>query len=145
MKISTKGRYAIKLMLDLATYHNGEPVSLKDIATRQGISEKYLEHIVSTLSKAGLVKSMRGSHGGYMLTDSPQNYTTRQILNAVEGSIAPVDCVGNNGVQCDRRGTCVSVRIWQRLYDAMNGVLEEITLTDLIDWQNEMSADQYVI
>ena len=145
MKISAKGRYAVRVMVDLAVHNEEGYQNVKQIAQRQGISEKYLEHIVSTLSKSGLVKSMRGSHGGYMLTGAPQNYTVRQILNAVEGNISPVDCVGSTGVQCDRRGTCVSVRIWQKLYDAMNDVLEGIALSDLIDWQNEMIADQYVI
>lgn len=84
MKISTKGRYAIKLMLDLATYYNGEPVKIKDIARRQHISDKYLEQIVAILNKASLVKSVRGARGGYMLYASPENYTVRQILETVE-------------------------------------------------------------
>ena len=85
MKISTKGRYAIKLMLDLATYYNGEPVKIKDIARRQHISDKYLEQIVAILNKASLVKSVRGARGGYMLYASPENYTVRLILETVEG------------------------------------------------------------
>ena len=80
MKISTKGRYAIKLMLDLALYSKGQPVKIKEIAKRQGISEKYLEQIVATLNKAALVKSIRGSHGGYMLSEPPRNYTVGRIL-----------------------------------------------------------------
>lgn len=145
MKISTKGRYAIKLMLDLATYYSGTPVKLKDVANRQGISEKYLEQIVSSLSKASLVKSVRGAHGGYLLNASPKNYTVRQILKVVEGNISPVDCVGENGIPCHKRGTCVSVRIWEKLNDAINNVLEDITLADLMNWQDEILTDQYVI
>lgn len=145
MKISTRGRNAIKLMLDLATYCNGEAVKLKDIAKRQNISEKYLEQIVSVLNKASLVKSTRGSHGGYTLCDVPENYTVGQILRTVEGSMSPTDCVGEHGIPCENRGTCVSVRIWEKLDAAINDVLENITLADLIEWQNELLVDQYVI
>ena len=106
MKISTKGRYAIKLMLDLATYYNGEPVKIKDIARRQHISDKYLEQIVAILNKASLVKSIRGARGGYMLYASPENYTVRQILETVEGSLAPADCVGDNAAYCENRSMC---------------------------------------
>lgn len=146
MRISAKGRYAIKLMLDLATYYKqGEPIRLKDIARRQDISEKYLEQIVAILSKASLVKSVRGACGGYMLNNSPREYTMLKILKTVEGSISPVDCVGENGIYCEKRGTCVSVIIWERLYKAINDVLEGITLEDLLDWQSEYMLDQYVI
>ena len=89
MKISTKGKYAIKIMLDLATYDNGEPVSVRDIAKRQNISEKYLEQIIGVLNKASLVKSVRGPHGGYVLTDRPEKYTVGKILRAVEGDLSP--------------------------------------------------------
>lgn len=90
MKISTKGRYAVILMLDLATYNTGEPVRLKDIAKRQQISEKYLEQIISLLNKAGFVKSIRGPQGGYMLKNPPERYTVGMILRQTEGSLAPV-------------------------------------------------------
>lgn len=145
MRISSRGRNAIKLMLDLATYDNGEPIKLKDIAKRQSISDKYLEQIIAVLNKASLVKSVRGSQGGYMLCYSPQNYTVGQILKTVEGSMSPTDCVGENGTLCDKRGTCVSVRIWEKLDNAINNVLEGITLADMVDWQNELSVNQYVI
>lgn len=145
MKISTKGRNALKLMLDLAVYYNGEAVKLKDIARRQHISEKYLEQIIAVLHKASLVKSIRGARGGYMLSDLPQNYTVGQILKTVEGSMSPVDCVGENGMLCDRRATCVNVRIWEKLDRAIDDVLEGIKLADMVEWQNELLADQYVI
>lgn len=145
MKISTKGRYAIKLMLDLATYYNGEPVKIKDIARRQHISDKYLEQIVAILNKASLVKSVRGARGGYMLYASPENYTVRQILETVEGSLAPADCVGANAAYCENRSMCVSVLIWEKLDQAIQDVLEGITLADLVDWQNNLMVDQYVI
>lgn len=144
MKISTKGRYAIRLMLDLAIYNTGEPIALKDIARRQGISEKYLEQIISILNKAGFVRSIRGSQGGYVLTRDIKDYTVGMILRLTEGELAPVSCVGRSASECDRMDNCVTVKIWQRLYDAINDVVDNITLADLVEWQNE-KADQYVI
>ena len=145
MKISTKGQNAIKLMLDLATYYQGEPVKVKDIARRQNISEKYLEQIISLLQKAGLVKSIRGAHGGYILRNSPEEYTVGQILKTAEGSMSPTDCVGERGTPCENRATCVSFRLWEKLDTAINDVLAGITLADMLDWQREILADQYVI
>ena len=145
MRISTKGRYALRLMLDLAMEENGKPVSIKDIAGRQGISEKYLEQIVATLNKAALVKSIRGSHGGYMLSEPPRNYTVGRILRTMEGNLSPTDCVGANGWPCENKATCVSLIIWQKLDEAINGVLEGMTLEDLVEWQQNLWTDQYVI
>lgn len=145
MKISTRGKYAIKLMLDLATYNHGEPVKLKDIARRQNISEKYLEQIVALLHKAVLVKSVRGAHGGYILIYRPEEYTVGRILKAVEGDLSPADCVGVNGTPCENKSNCASFRLWEKLDIAINNVLEEITLADMLEWQNELLIDQYVI
>ncbi len=145
MKISTRGQNAIKLMLDLAAYDNGEPVKLKDIARRQNISEKYLEQIVSVLQKASLVKSFKGSHGGYMLKYPPKEYTAGYILKTVEGNMSPANCVGENCTVCENKETCVSHRLWQKLYKAINDVLEGITLADMLEWQNELWTDQYII
>lgn len=145
MKISTRGRNALKLMLDLATYDNGEPVKLKDIAKRQNISEKYLEQIVSVLQKASLVKSFKGAKGGYTLQHTPKDYTIGYILKTVEGDITPVDCVGENRIVCENCATCASHRLWDMLYSAMNDVLEKVTLADMLEWQNELMVDQYVI
>ncbi|MCM1507698.1 MAG: Rrf2 family transcriptional regulator [Ruminococcus flavefaciens] len=145
MKISTRGQNAVKLMLDLATYNNGEPVKLKDIARRQDISEKYLEQIVSVLQKASLVKSFKGSHGGYMLQYPPEKYTVGYILKTVEGDMSPVSCVGENSADCEKSGICVCNRLWQKLSTAINDVLEGITLADMLEWQNELWTDQYVI
>ena len=132
-------------MLDLATYYQGEPVKVKDIARRQNISEKYLEQIIAVLNKATLVKSVRGAHGGYVLTSPPEKYTVGQILKTVEGNMAPTDCFGENGTPCENKATCVSYRLWEKLDDAINGVLETITLANLLEWQNEIAADQYMI
>ena len=137
MKISTKGRYAIRLMLDLALDTSGKPVSLNDIASRQQISEKYLEQIISVLNKAGYVKSIRGPQGGYQLVKKPEEYTVGMILRTTEGDLAPVSCVGSGAVECDRADGCVTVRIWQNINDAVDNVVDNITLEDLVDWQNE--------
>ena len=144
MKISTKGRYALRLMLDLATYQTGEPVSLKDVAKRQGISDKYLEQIISVLNKAGYVRSIRGAQGGYVLKKNPEDYTVGMILRLTEGGLAPVSCVGEDAVECERRAECVTVRIWEKINDAVNNVVDSITLADLIEWQAE-KADSYMI
>ena len=109
MRISTKGRYAIKLMLDLATNDNGEPIRLKDVARRQEISEKYLEQIISSLNRAGYVKSVRGSQGGYLLKMDPKEYTVGMILRVTEGSLAPVDCAEDGS--CDRVSTCATAML----------------------------------
>lgn len=145
MKISTKGRYALRLMLDLATYNIGEPISIKDISKRQGISEKYLEQIISTLNKAGYVRSIRGAQGGYFLAKEPKDYTVGMILRLTEGDLAPVSCIStDNSIECDKRENCVTARVWQKINDAVNGVVDNITLEELVRWQNEQS-DQYVI
>ncbi len=144
MKISTKGRYALRLMLDLATYNTGDPIALKDVAKRQNISEKYLEQIISVLNKAGFVRSVRGSQGGYILARAPKDYTVGMVLRLTEGELTPVACVGKEPAACDRADDCVTVRIWQRLYDAINDVVDGITLADLVEWQAEKS-DEYVI
>lgn len=144
MKISTKGRYALRLMLDLATNNSGEPVSLKDVAKRQGISDKYLEQIISVLNKAGYVKSIRGAQGGYLLRKDPSEYTVGMILRLTEGSLAPVACVEDDEVVCDRMDACVTSIVWRRINEAINGVVDSITLQDLVDWQGEKNG-QYII
>ncbi len=140
MKISTKGRYAIMLMLDLATYNTGAPVRLKDVAKRQQISEKYLEHIIAMLNKAGFVKSIRGPQGGYMLRQAPENYTVGMILRETEGSLIPVNYDDAEEVNQES----VTVRIWEQLSEAVNNIVDNITLRDLVDWQTEQ-INQYVI
>lgn len=141
MKISTRGRYALRLMLDLATYNTGVPVSLKDIAARQDISEKYLEQIISILNKAGFVRSIRGAQGGYSLTKKPEDYTVGMILRLTEGELTPVDCVVPGSAVCEKRSTCVTVRVWEKLYEAISGVVDNITLEDLLTWQAESVGD----
>ena len=144
MKVSTRGRYALRLMLDLAVYNTGEPISLKDVARRQQISEKYLEQIISLLNKAGFVRSVRGAQGGYMLKRDPAEYTVGMILRLTEGDLAPVSCVGTDGMECERRQECVTVRVWERINDAVTEVVDGITLADMVSWQQE-KVDQYII
>ena len=144
MKISTKGRYALRLMMDLAENNNGSPISLKDVAKRQDISDKYLEQIISILNKAGYVRSVRGAQGGYMLKMEPQNYTVGMILRQTEGSLAPVACIEDEEIVCDRRQQCVTSIVYKKINDAISGVVGNITLQDLVDWQNEKNGN-YVI
>ena len=144
MKISTKGRYALRLMLDLALHNTGSPVSLKDIARRQGISEKYLEQIISILNKAGFVRSIRGSQGGYTLTRKLEEYTVGDILRLTEGSLSPVPCADESYTGCDREDYCTTARVWKKLNDAINDVVDNITLFTLVEWETE-EADHYVI
>lgn len=144
MKISTKGRYALRLMLDLALNNTGEPVRIKDIAVRQEISDKYLEQIISTLNKAGYVKSIRGPQGGYRLTREPEKYTAGMILRLTEGSLAPVSCLEEEVNDCPRQDGCATLRLWQMLDNAISDVVDKVTLADLVEWQNQIS-DNYVI
>lgn len=141
MKISTKGRYALRLMLDLANYDTGAPVALKDIAARQEISEKYLEQIISLLNKAGFVRSIRGAQGGYVLTKSLNQYTVGDILRLTEGNLSPVDCVYDNGGSCERGNECITKRVWKQINDAVNNVVDNITLEDMVSWQAETIND----
>lgn len=145
MKISTKGRYALRLMLDLALEEN-QIVKLKEVAERQEISVKYLEQIISVLQKAGYVKSMRGPGGGYSLSKRPEEYTVGMILRLIEGSLAPVSCLDEEVNTCERSGKCVTLRLWQMLYDAINGVVDKVTLADMVEWEEEIRENRdYVI
>lgn len=144
MKISTKGRYALRLMLDIALNGTETPVRIKEVAARQEISVKYLEQIVSALVKAGYLRSIRGAQGGYQLMYSASKYTVGNILRVTEGSLAPVDCLEGDEVNCDRAENCVTLRLWRELREAINGVVDKYTLQDLIDWTDERGSN-YVI
>lgn len=145
MKISTKGRYALRLMLDLALNNTGEYITIKSIATRQDISEKYLEQIISLLNRAGYVKSIRGAQGGYRLAKDPVEYTVGMILRLTEGSLAPVECVDDNNTECARNNGCVTREVWIELYEAISNVVDNITLQDLVDRQRNMVPFDYSI
>lgn len=133
MKISTKGRYALRLMIDLAMNNTGEFIPLKNVSERQDISVKYLEQIITVLVKAGFVKGLRGSRGGYKLAKKPEDYTVGMILRLTEGSLAPVACLDDEVNTCERASNCITLGLWQELYDAINGVVDNITLADLIE------------
>lgn len=143
MRISTKGKYALRLMLDLALNDSENPVRIKDVAKRQDISIKYLEQIISILNKAGYVRSIRGSQGGYFLSKKPEDYTVGMILRLTEGSLAPSDCVDDPST-CSRIENCTTIYIWQKMNDAINNVVDNITLADLMDIQLSKNGD-YVI
>ncbi|MDD5934876.1 MAG: Rrf2 family transcriptional regulator [Clostridiales bacterium] len=144
MKISTKGRYAVRMMLDMALNNTGEPIRIKDISSRQNISDKYLEQIVSILNKAGFVKSIRGPQGGYKLSKSPEQYTIGMILRLTEGSLAPVACLEDEVNQCDRQDECVTLLLWKKLDTAIKSIVDTTTLADLVDWHNQ-KTDHYII
>lgn len=141
MKISTKGRYAVRLMLDLALDDGESPIRLKEIAERQGISDKYLEQIISILNKAGYVKSVRGPMGGYCLVRKPEQYTVGEILCLTEGSLSPVECAGAGGT-CKRQEKCASQILWKKLNDAIYQVVDGVTLKDLALWQKELNSGE---
>ncbi|MGA9048351.1 MAG: Rrf2 family transcriptional regulator [Dehalococcoidia bacterium] len=136
MKISTKGRYATRAMLDLALHYGKTPVLLKDISARQEISLRYLEQIVSPLIAAKLITSTRGPKGGITLSRPPRKIKLSEIIELLEGPITPVDCVENPGV-CTRAPSCAARDVWSDLARAMHGVLESTTLQDLVERQKE--------
>jgi Rrf2 family transcriptional regulator, cysteine metabolism repressor len=136
MKISTKGRYATRAMLDLALHNGKTPVLLKDISARQGISLRYLEQIISPLIAARIVSSTRGPKGGIYLAKPPGKIKLLDIIQVLEGSVAPVECVENPGV-CTRAPSCVARDVWTDVAQAIYGVLESVTLQDLVERQRE--------
>ena len=141
MKISTKGRYAIRLMLDLAEYSNNGNVSLKDISDRQSISLKYLEQIVNMLGRAGLVRSQRGSNGGYRLEKPADKISAGDILRVTEGNIAPVACLEEEENTCPRAAQCLTLPLWQGLYRVMNEYLDGVMLSDLLANKSKDAMD----
>ncbi len=145
MKVSTKGRYALRIMLDLALHDSGELVPLKEIAKRQGITLKYMEQIISPLSKAGFVQSSRGSNGGYRIARRPADITAGEILRALEGPLAPTACLQNPGyVDCDRAETCETLDFWRGFNKVVNDYVDSVTLEDLVNHSLAMQ-DDYVI
>ncbi len=145
MKISTKGRYALRMLLDLAEHQNDGYVALKDIADRQGISKKYLEQIVPILNKTDILRTNRGFQGGYRLAKTPDKYTVGEILRQTEGSLAPVACLEHEPNECERYGECATLTVWEGLYRVVNEYLDGITLQDILDRQKEQGANDYVI
>ena len=145
MMISTKGRYALRVMIDIAVYSNGNYISLKDISARQEISVKYLEQVISLLNKAGFLHSLRGNNGGYKLAKAPDQYTVGDILRITEGSLAPVSCLEEGADPCDRSDTCATFALWQGLDRVISEYLDSVTLQDLLDQQKSLYANNYSI
>lgn len=137
MKISTKGRYSLRLMIDLARHYSEGYLALKDIAARQDISKKYLEQIIPFLTRSGLILSTKGHNGGYTLAKAPEEITILEIIESAEGPLAPVACLDSGTVKCERTNLCSALPIYQGLYDVISNYLGNITLKDLVDQQLE--------
>ena len=133
MKISTKGRYALRMMVDIAEHQKDGYVILKDVALRQGISKKYLEQIALHISQAGMLRAVRGYQGGYMLARPASEYSVHSILQVVEGSMAPVTCLQQAENNCERRDTCRTLPLWQGLEALIRNYLSGITLEDVVE------------
>ena len=145
MKFSTKSRYALRLMAELARYAPGTTVSLKEISERQQLSLKYLEQIVPILNKSGFLKTNRGYQGGYMLSKPPRQYTVGDILRLTEGDLAPVPCAAQDPADCPRSEDCATLPVWRGLNRVINEYLDGITLQDLLDQQRAHYANDYMI
>lgn len=143
MKLSTKGRYGLKAMLDLAVHCKEGPVALKSIAERQQLSDNYLEQLFAALKKAKLVKSVRGSQGGYSLTRSSDKISVGDILRALEGSMSPTECVSENCEthHCSNSDCCITRNVWEKIRDGINNVIDNISLQELVDDYNDAMGD----
>ena len=143
MMVSTKGRYALTVMVDLAKISDGGFVSLSDIAEREHLSMKYLESIISILNKGGMLQSQRGKNGGYKLARKPEDYNISEILLLTEGTLAPVNCIMQEGVMCDKAATCSTLPLWAGLDDVINKYLSKITLEDIISGNRRKMLGDY--
>jgi Rrf2 family protein len=131
--LSTKGRYGLKMMYEFALNYGKGPMSLKEVALRQQLSETYLEQLIAHLKKAGLVTSVRGAQGGYELIRKPETITVGEIIRVLEGPLAPSDCVLNDEPECTRAEYCVTRLIWEKIMDSINNVVDSITLNDMVN------------
>jgi Rrf2 family protein len=145
MKISTKGRYSLRMLLDLAEHKNEGFVSLKDVSQRQGISRKYLEQLVTLLNHPDILRTNRGNKGGYMLAREPNQYTVGQILRITEGGLFPVSCLADEPNQCERKEYCKTLPVWQGLEKVINNYLDGITLQDILYDATDAGAGEYCI
>ena len=144
MKVSTKGRYALRLLLDLAEHRGEGFISLKEIAERQNISKQYLEQIVSLLNTSNMLRTNRGKQGGYMLAKQPSEYTVREVLRITEGSLAPVTCLEEEVNLCEKATYCKTLSMWTGLQRVINDYLSSVTLQDMVE-QCQESVDNWVI
>ncbi len=145
MKISTKGRYALRMLVDLAEFQDDGFISLNEISLRQNISKKYLEQIVPMLNKAGLLRTNRGNKGGYRLNKSAETCTVGDVLRATEGSLAPVACLEYDVNDCPKRNKCATLFVWEELYELTTRYFDSVTLRDIIDHQNSDNGGEYCI
>ncbi len=145
MKISTKGRYAIRMMIDLAQNDTGEYISLRDISRRQDITVKYLEQIVTSLTRAGFLRSQRGNNGGYRLARDPSEYKVGDILRVMEGNLEPISCLLDDPSECPRSESCMTLPFWRGLSKVINDYVDSYTLQDLLDNANANAGYDYVI
>ncbi|MBP3593217.1 MAG: RrF2 family transcriptional regulator [Lachnospiraceae bacterium] len=144
MKLTTKGRYGLRAVIDLAMYAKNEPVSLSDVAERQNISISYLEQLVAKLKKAGIVQSTRGAQGGYALAKAPEEISVGEILRALEGSLSPVDCSAVDGegeTECSASNFCVTKYVWKRINDSINDTVNNMFLSELLEESNNVKSD----
>ena len=142
MMVSTRGRYALRVLIDLAEHNNGAYIPMKDVAARQEISLKYLERILPTLTKAKLIEGVHGKGGGYKLTRAPEKYTVGEVLRLTEGDLAPVACLSPEAEPCERAAECRTLKMWQDFYDMTNKYFDGISIADLAQTE---TADNYVI
>ena len=144
MKLTTKGRYGLRAVIDLAMYAKNEPVSLSDVAERQNISISYLEQLVAKLKKAGIVQSTRGAQGGYALAKAPEEISVGEILRALEGSLSPVDCSAVDGegeTECSASNFCVTKYVWKRINDSINDTVNNMFLSELLEESSKVKSD----
>ena len=144
LKLTTKGRYGLRAVIDLAMYAKNEPVSLSDVAERQNISISYLEQLVAKLKKAGIVQSTRGAQGGYALAKAPEEISVGEILRALEGSLSPVDCSAVDGegeTECSASNFCVTKYVWKRIHDSINDTVNNMFLSELLEESNNVKSD----
>ena len=142
MKVSTRGRYALRVLIDLAEHNNGSYIPMKDVAARQELSLKYLERILPTLTKAKLIAGVHGKGGGYRLTRAPEKYSVGEVLRLTEGDLAPVACLAPDAEPCPRAAECRTLKMWQDFYDMTNNYFDGISIADLAQTE---TADNYVI
>ena len=143
VKVSTKGRYGLRAIVDLAVHNTDGQVSLKSVAERQGLSENYLEQLFSSLKKSGLVKSIRGAQGGYLLAKSAEDISVGDVLRSLEGTLCPVDCIDIEApINCEKSDICVTAAVWAKIRDKINEVVDSISISDLVkDYENKTKND----
>ena len=146
MKISTKGRYALRMLVDLAEHQGDGYIALKDIAERQAVSKKYLEQIVPVLNKSSILGTNRGFQGGYCLNRAPESITVGEVLRLTEGNMAPIKCIETDGyIDCERSEGCPTLFVWQGLKKVIDDYLDSITLRDIINKKIESYSNDYII